>query len=60
MKGHDLLCTRFYVARAQFAPLITRVQMLELANSIMMKLDKPLFMSGGLRPTDVAEIFCTE
>ena len=50
------MCTRFYVESAQFAPLITRAQKLELANSIMVKLGKPLFMSGELRPTDVAAV----
>lgn len=50
------MCTRFYVEPAQFAPLITRAQKLELANTIMVKLGKPLFMSGELRPTDVAAV----
>lgn len=55
-KGRGLMCTRFYVEPAQFAPLITRAQKLELANTIMVKLGKPLFMSGELHPTDVAAV----
>lgn len=41
---------------APFHGLITRAQKIQLANDIMVKLGKPLTMSGEMRPTDVAAV----
>lgn len=50
------MCTRFYVEPASYRNLITRAQKIQLANDIMVKLGKPLTMSGEMRPTDVAAV----
>ena len=50
------MCTRFYVEPASYQSLITRVQRIQLANDIMVKLGKPLTMCGEMRPTDVAAV----
>lgn len=50
------MCTRFYVESAPFQSLIIRAQRLSLANDIMVKLGKPLTMSGEIRPADAAAV----
>jgi len=50
------MCTRFYVEPYQYHAIITRAQRLQLAGDIMVKLGKPLTMSGEIRPTDVTAV----
>lgn len=52
----NLMCTRFYVEPHQYQAIITRAQRLQIANDIMVKLGKPLTMSGEIRPTDVTAV----
>ena len=55
-KGRGLMCTRFYVEPAYYAPLITRAQKLKLADDMIRQLGKPLTMSGEMRPTDIVAV----
>lgn len=50
------MCTRFYVEPASYQSLITWARKIQLANDIMVKLGKPLTMSGEMHPTDVIAV----
>ena len=51
------MCTRFYVEpMSSYHGLIEKAQRTALAKEIMVKLGKPLTMTGEIRPTDVAAV----